>query len=897
MRHETRQTTRVLRAEVNKQLVRPSWHYFRQLILTVFLSILASFVLASKPGYDGARIYSFAHSPGNPDTVFAVGDGIYKSTDGGRIWQALSVPWQFEMRLEQVLVDPHEKQHVITFETGFTSTPGSYLESADSGKSWVLRSILNSSQMEQFGKEHRNISNIQSFSMHASNSGLWLATVDGRLFRTLNSGIVWDVVSQAKPQSFLHLSAVHDRFYAVSENQVWKSADGLDWNIKRVPGDLPIERFTVFGNGVLMLRTQKGWFESLDDGPWEETTFLSTYELRHVKDGKEGPKNHIYRRVRDFCSPRMSPADQKYLFATCSNNNMPMSGAIDFGAQLHSMDGGLTWSAIKGEGLPGAWFPTAVELHSTDSRIMLMAWITGRIYRSSDGGVTWQSSDTGTTFPPNLKYLPEYGLPYLRETPLVQAVFKNDLVAISALLSSGVDINAKGNLGKTPLEWAIILGTDLDLQTIGESLYWELRARGAVATGQHAENGRGVIELAAQRGFVRVVEDLLRSGWRLTWKSADENARSTFMRAVASCGVNPVSGCRPTLAGRALEYWVSIHLSLAQPGESAQLVLDLTALGEVQLAHRVALFDSGKYKNAAVLVGLLKEIPAEAIELRSTIFKSLEQRKGSAIYSSRLEDEDAAFLAGVLVREVKRLDLAALLLKNSGSDLGQHTIDLVVQLIKDNRADLAFKLARNSQFLSSGHLQALLSGRLAGLCNVNLLERALKVGFKLTATTDDGQSTIKTALWVCQHDKSSIAPFIDRLHRYGLRLARHEWSLLESHEVDTLRRSNRSGYYIGFEGQIAGVGLQWQESAVHIKVAKVIPGFPAEVAGIRAGDRVVMIDGVDTRAMSVFYASLLTRGKPGTRVALTVFRDGQRTMFKMRRRSLELIDQTQNAEK
>jgi carboxyl-terminal processing protease len=49
---------------------------------------------------------------------------------------------------------------------------------------------------------------------------------------------------------------------------------------------------------------------------------------------------------------------------------------------------------------------------------------------------------------------------------------------------------------------------------------------------------------------------------------------------------------------------------------------------------------------------------------------------------------------------------------------------------------------------------------------------------------------------------------------------------------------------------------------------------PAERAGLKAGDKILAIDGKDTRGMALDAAVKLIRGKKGTKVKLTVARDG-----------------------
>jgi carboxyl-terminal processing protease len=76
-------------------------------------------------------------------------------------------------------------------------------------------------------------------------------------------------------------------------------------------------------------------------------------------------------------------------------------------------------------------------------------------------------------------------------------------------------------------------------------------------------------------------------------------------------------------------------------------------------------------------------------------------------------------------------------------------------------------------------------------------------------------------------------------------------------------------------GNFEGVGM---EIGIRDKVLTVIAplkGNPAERAGIMAGDKVLKIDGVSTDGMTIDKAVKFIRGEGGTKVSLTIFRDGE----------------------
>lgn len=74
--------------------------------------------------------------------------------------------------------------------------------------------------------------------------------------------------------------------------------------------------------------------------------------------------------------------------------------------------------------------------------------------------------------------------------------------------------------------------------------------------------------------------------------------------------------------------------------------------------------------------------------------------------------------------------------------------------------------------------------------------------------------------------------------------------------------------------QLTGIGAQLKPNGNAITFAGVFPGNPADVAGLRPGDRVLRIDGEDITGLSLADAIQHLRGEPGTVVGITVERGG-----------------------
>lgn len=75
-------------------------------------------------------------------------------------------------------------------------------------------------------------------------------------------------------------------------------------------------------------------------------------------------------------------------------------------------------------------------------------------------------------------------------------------------------------------------------------------------------------------------------------------------------------------------------------------------------------------------------------------------------------------------------------------------------------------------------------------------------------------------------------------------------------------------------GAFEGVGMEIAVRDEVLTVISPLKGTPAEHAGIRAGDKILTIDGQDTRGLDITSAVGLIRGPKGSTVTLSVLREG-----------------------
>ena len=82
-------------------------------------------------------------------------------------------------------------------------------------------------------------------------------------------------------------------------------------------------------------------------------------------------------------------------------------------------------------------------------------------------------------------------------------------------------------------------------------------------------------------------------------------------------------------------------------------------------------------------------------------------------------------------------------------------------------------------------------------------------------------------------------------------------------------------------GEFGGVGIEVTQEDGLIKVISPIDGTPASRAGIKTGDRIAGIDGVAIAGLALNDAIDKMKGAPGTKVTLTILREGEKKPFDM----------------
>jgi carboxyl-terminal processing protease len=87
-------------------------------------------------------------------------------------------------------------------------------------------------------------------------------------------------------------------------------------------------------------------------------------------------------------------------------------------------------------------------------------------------------------------------------------------------------------------------------------------------------------------------------------------------------------------------------------------------------------------------------------------------------------------------------------------------------------------------------------------------------------------------------------------------------------------------------GKYGGIGSLVRNSGDYVVISEVYKGFPADLAGIKAGDLLKKVDGISLKGFSTDKVSEKLKGNPGTEITITVERNGKETDYPLKREKI-----------
>jgi carboxyl-terminal processing protease len=89
-------------------------------------------------------------------------------------------------------------------------------------------------------------------------------------------------------------------------------------------------------------------------------------------------------------------------------------------------------------------------------------------------------------------------------------------------------------------------------------------------------------------------------------------------------------------------------------------------------------------------------------------------------------------------------------------------------------------------------------------------------------------------------------------------------------------------------GKYGGIGSIVRSGGEYVVISEVYKGFPADKAGIKAGDLITKVDGVPLKGVPSDKVSDKLKGNPGTDITVTLLRNGTERDFKMKREKISI---------
>ncbi len=98
--------------------------------------------------------------------------------------------------------------------------------------------------------------------------------------------------------------------------------------------------------------------------------------------------------------------------------------------------------------------------------------------------------------------------------------------------------------------------------------------------------------------------------------------------------------------------------------------------------------------------------------------------------------------------------------------------------------------------------------------------------------------------------------------------------------------SEADDFAIMTTGKYGGIGSLVRSSGDYVVINEVYKGFPADKAGIKAGDLLIKVDGTSLKGLPTDKVSEILKGNPGTEIHVTIERNGEQTDFVLKREKI-----------
>lgn len=343
--------------------------------------------------------YTLAIDPSNTSRLFAGGvfpNGLYKSTNSGSTWTLVPVPATWSA-VSAIAIDPANGNNIYVGTTGDWDFPGEGLfRTTNGGTSWTnISATIPGGNIASIAFDPAN-----SAVMYIGTSGGGMYSGSG-LLKSINAGAIWmqSGFSSSSVDEVITDPAHPGRIYARQGGRLHVSAnDGASWSIVPTLGGVYDIQLLKDNTDVLCVGSDIGVLISTDAGAHFTAKGLTPADMSAALVDRTN-SNVIHATGRgQYTStdggvswqPTGVTAFGQAIVQDPVDANVFYNGAYtnQNGGVLKSVSSGSTWSSSLANK-----FINAVAVAASDHRVVY-AGGTGGLYKSIDAGATWTTLST-----------------------------------------------------------------------------------------------------------------------------------------------------------------------------------------------------------------------------------------------------------------------------------------------------------------------------------------------------------------------------------------------------------------------------------------------------------------------------------------------------------------------
>lgn len=366
----------------------------------------------------------FAFDPSDRKTIYAATQVLWRSTDGGETWRLLypkasaiqGIRMSSDHAGETVVADPDPLGTISSlavdpdnprtvFVAASRDKSSALFLSKDAGNTWQELNPLSEAPRRMW-IDPRSNPNSRKLFMAGSH---FLAVRDGS-----------KSINRATPAELTDVSMGFGQtgktvIYATSRQGLYASGDeGASWQKLELPGSQ--DRVRAVATSLHHPETAYVSYNHLvESGHWLAQLTGHSPQWMGVAKTTDGGKswqlvwkesNQTGANIHDaWISERFGPVwPENPLALGVADENPNLAYGTDFGRTMKSTDGGATWTAVYSRRVPGAsWTSTGLDVTTNygihfdpfDRNRQFITYTDIGLFRSQDGGRSWQSSTTG----------------------------------------------------------------------------------------------------------------------------------------------------------------------------------------------------------------------------------------------------------------------------------------------------------------------------------------------------------------------------------------------------------------------------------------------------------------------------------------------------------------------